>query len=333
MNIFGSYLKSKRKLAGLTQESLATKLSVTKNTVQNWESGKAMPKLEVIKLLAKHLNIPEADILAEIIRALPEEPNNWPDFLFDKETNEIVSSLHLNLKEQDLFGLLYIYDSEYLSEDNFTTSTFKDDLKKIPFEFINSVGSIQFMIISEKLQQVLKYIKTDFLLKILKLNPEKEFDLCRLTKEQICDFIDNGYKTYDRDFTDWDDQAILDEIALNININITETHKVLKELVNDKVLVSVYNPSDKKCTLTEEFHNRLPFLCPCNNRTLHDKLFDKENSDIHKRCDSRFLNLQCGDTVKESTEKDDEGRIYLYYDITETGRKLLEWFNGKENAK
>ncbi len=328
MNTFGSYLKNKRILAGLTQESLAAKLSVSSHTVQNWESGKSTPKRKCIKSLAKYLNIPEADVNAEITRSLPEEPNNWPEFLFDKRTNEIVSSIHLNLMEQDLFGLLYIYDSEYLSEDYFSNSTLENDLKKIPFEFINSVGSIQFMIISEKLQHVLKYVKTDFLLKTLKLNPEKEFDLCRLTKDQICDFIDNGYKSF-TDYGDVDDYE-LSEIALNFDINMTETRKIMQELAKDKLLVSVYNSSENKCALTEEFHNRLPFLCPCNNRTLYDKLFDKENSDIHKKCDSRFLYLKYGDTVKEFTEKDDEGRIYLYYEITETGRKLLEWFNNKE---
>ena len=66
------------------------------------------------------------------------------------------------------------------------------------------VGSIQFMNQSEGLHQVIKYVQTDFLMKVLKQNPEAEFNIRKLSKNLICEFIDNGYKPVD-DSADMDD--------------------------------------------------------------------------------------------------------------------------------
>lgn len=62
---------------------------------------------------------------------------------------------------------------------------------------IKGTGSIQFLNIVDGLQCVIKNINSDFLLKILKLNPKIEFDVRRMTKEQICECIDSGHKEID----------------------------------------------------------------------------------------------------------------------------------------
>lgn len=82
--------------------------------------------------------------------------------MFDKETNDIVDTLHLNLAQQNLFGLLYIYGAEYLEKTRIDVDDFNADLKKIPYGFIDKVGSIQFMNQAEGLHKVIKYLKTDF---------------------------------------------------------------------------------------------------------------------------------------------------------------------------
>ena len=57
----GSIIRRYRKENGLTQEQLADKINVTKNRVSNWEQG---------------INRPDADILADICRALNVSPSN-----------------------------------------------------------------------------------------------------------------------------------------------------------------------------------------------------------------------------------------------------------------
>lgn len=57
----GSRIRRYRKENGLTQEQLADKINVTKNRVSNWEQG---------------INRPDADILADICRALNVSPSN-----------------------------------------------------------------------------------------------------------------------------------------------------------------------------------------------------------------------------------------------------------------
>lgn len=44
----GNRLNQLRKLSGMTQEQLAEKLSVSRQTVSRWETGGALPDLESI---------------------------------------------------------------------------------------------------------------------------------------------------------------------------------------------------------------------------------------------------------------------------------------------
>lgn len=198
MNSFGKFLKQARLNAGLTQEEVAAKLNVSAISVQNWESGKNKIKDANLNYLAYIYNVSKDVLVKEILREHDKMRSlNWPYFLFDESTNAIVSSLHLNLMQQELFGLLYLYNADYLKNRMMDSSTLKDDLKIVPYAFINQVGSIQFLNIAEGLQKVLRYVQTDFLLKVLKLNPAEEFDICRLNKLLICEFIDSGHKKLD----------------------------------------------------------------------------------------------------------------------------------------
>ena len=49
-------LKLKRRQSGLSQQELAQKLNVTRQTISAWENGKAYPDIEMLILVAKHLN-------------------------------------------------------------------------------------------------------------------------------------------------------------------------------------------------------------------------------------------------------------------------------------
>lgn len=54
---FGEKLKTARKSAGLTQEQLAEKLTVSRQAVTKWEADRGLPDIENIRLIAKLLNV------------------------------------------------------------------------------------------------------------------------------------------------------------------------------------------------------------------------------------------------------------------------------------
>lgn len=60
----GNRIRFYRKESGLTQEQLADRINVTKSRVSNWEQG---------------INRPDADILADICRALNVSPGSLLD--------------------------------------------------------------------------------------------------------------------------------------------------------------------------------------------------------------------------------------------------------------
>lgn len=113
-----TFLKRSRESAGITQAQLAEKMGVSTVAVQNWESGKTNISYGRYQDLAVILNIPVDKLIKEtIIDEDKTRLDNWPDFLFDENTNELVDMLHLNMAQQDLFGLLYAYPVIYfLSE-------------------------------------------------------------------------------------------------------------------------------------------------------------------------------------------------------------------------
>ena len=57
-------IKEFREKAGLTQEELAEKLEVQRNTVWRWENKKANLKADMLQRLATVLNIPSAELVS-----------------------------------------------------------------------------------------------------------------------------------------------------------------------------------------------------------------------------------------------------------------------------
>ncbi len=54
---FGEKLKEARKEAGLSQEQLAEKMSVSRSAIAKWESDKGMPDINNLKAIAQLLNV------------------------------------------------------------------------------------------------------------------------------------------------------------------------------------------------------------------------------------------------------------------------------------
>lgn len=71
----GLFIQERRKEVGLTQESLAEKLGITKNAVSKWERGLGLMDMSLLKPLSEILGVSVNDILAgeKIIEANLEQ--------------------------------------------------------------------------------------------------------------------------------------------------------------------------------------------------------------------------------------------------------------------
>lgn len=58
-------IKSKRKSKGLSQEELAVKLNVVRQTISKWEQGLSVPDSEMLILLSEALETPVSTLLGE----------------------------------------------------------------------------------------------------------------------------------------------------------------------------------------------------------------------------------------------------------------------------
>ena len=83
----GTYIKQKRIEKSLSQEQLAEKLGVSKNTVSRWERGVNIPDLGLLDSLASALNTG----VSEIIKGHDEIGNNPSDSLELQKKNLLFS--------------------------------------------------------------------------------------------------------------------------------------------------------------------------------------------------------------------------------------------------
>ena len=330
MNSFGAKLKQARLQAGLTQEQLAERMEVSTVAVQNWENGKNKVRETKLKKLSYFYNIPLEILIKEML--LSENDNlcdNFPYFLFDDDTNDLIRTLHLSLSQQELFGLLYIYHAEYLDRETLDSSTLREDLKKIPYEFISKFGSIQLLNIAEGLYHVLKYVKSDFLVKVLRLNPETEFNICTLPKELICEFIDAGYKKLDID-----DFDAYDFYPLSFHINMHKAKKILPKLEKEPVHLTNGHWGNPLC-------EDVPLWLICYEDTISEYLKCRRNDvpewysageeAFKKEWDSYHNSSRILYEIESCVVYEENENAEWILSINENGRKLLRWFLENES--
>lgn len=75
--MLGKNIYEYRKKMGLSQEKLAEKIDVTRQTISNWELGETSPNPDQLKLLSKELNVSIDELL----------DNNIKDILIEKTNN------------------------------------------------------------------------------------------------------------------------------------------------------------------------------------------------------------------------------------------------------
>ena len=329
MNSFGAMLKRNRKLAGLTQEQLAEKLDVSTVAVQNWESGKNQIRPEKLTKLSYLFNIPLETLIHEmLISEERDQQDSFPYFLFDDDTNDIVRTLHLTLSQQELFGILYIYHAEFLDREEMDSSDLRDDLKLIPYEFVSRFGSINLLNIAEGLYKVLKYVQTDFLVRALRLNPEKEFDVCRLSMELICDFIDSGHKRLDE--SDWN--ADYDHV-LWFHIDMHKAMKLLPELDKGGVHLTNGRWANDLCDDVPLwlicYDDDIPEYLQCRREEIPEWYGDAEK--FKKEWNSYHNPVRITSGIKGITDYSENDNGEWTLSINETGKELLKWFRKNES--
>ena len=75
---FGENLARLRKKAGLSQEELAGKLNLTRQTVSKWETGQSEPDLASLNRLCQLLDAGPEELLGQRPRKEKAAPTDWP---------------------------------------------------------------------------------------------------------------------------------------------------------------------------------------------------------------------------------------------------------------
>lgn len=77
--MFGENLKTLRRNKGITQEELAAKLNVVRQTISKWEKGQSVPDAEMLVKLAEIFDVPVSQLPGSRV-----EPEAQPDALAEQ---------------------------------------------------------------------------------------------------------------------------------------------------------------------------------------------------------------------------------------------------------
>lgn len=148
MNIISKYLQFLRKSRNYTQEDLAQKLDLSRQAVSKWETGTAIPDLEVLLRISKLYDITINDIL---------EPKIQPQRITDFEQLSTVSEKELKeaLKQFDANSLVTALMGASPQTNSFCERMFPD----IDFEMIrNNIGRIRIETVEDMQNQIISMI-------------------------------------------------------------------------------------------------------------------------------------------------------------------------------
>lgn len=103
----GNRLNQLRKLSGMTQEQLAEKLHVSRQTISKWEAGVTMPDLESVVSVSRMFHISLDDLMMEE----KEEMKEKEEKINEKITLEDLMRINLHTRNMMLLltgGLLFL---------------------------------------------------------------------------------------------------------------------------------------------------------------------------------------------------------------------------------
>lgn len=99
-NILGTQISSLRNKYGMTQEELALKIDVSKQTISNWETGLKTPRMGAIQKLSDLFNVSKSFII-EGSDDLSDEFSLVYNQLNSKNKREVIEFAKFKLKEQN----------------------------------------------------------------------------------------------------------------------------------------------------------------------------------------------------------------------------------------
>ncbi|MBR1603199.1 MAG: helix-turn-helix transcriptional regulator [Synergistaceae bacterium] len=101
MNI-AEHIKTQRKKQGLNQEELAERLDVSIKTIQRWEWGKRLPRVDELQKLAGVLGVSVEDLIRQDANdTTPVSLSSTPNSV---STLESIPETSFLVKEKDLIG-------------------------------------------------------------------------------------------------------------------------------------------------------------------------------------------------------------------------------------
>lgn len=99
-NVLGTQISSLRNKYGMTQEELALKIDVSKQTISNWETGLKTPRMGAIQKLSDLFNVSKSFII-EGSDDLSDEFSIVYNQLNSKNKREVIEFAKFKLKEQN----------------------------------------------------------------------------------------------------------------------------------------------------------------------------------------------------------------------------------------
>ncbi|MDE7330824.1 MAG: helix-turn-helix domain-containing protein [Lachnospiraceae bacterium] len=148
INIISKYLQFLRKSHNYTQDDLAKKLDISRQAVSKWETGTAIPDLEVLLKISKLYAITINDIL---------EPRIQPQRIADFEQISTIPEKELKevLKQFDANSLVTALMGASPEVNSFCEKMFPD----IDFEMIrNNIGRIRIETVCDLQNQIIAMI-------------------------------------------------------------------------------------------------------------------------------------------------------------------------------
>ena len=118
----GNKISQLRKLSGMTQEQLAEKLHVSRQTISKWEAGTTMPDLESVVTISRMFQVPLDDLMLE--EEAPMEKTEEKITLEDLvKINLHNRNMMLLLTAGLLFLMISILSAVFIAALSYTTSS------------------------------------------------------------------------------------------------------------------------------------------------------------------------------------------------------------------
>lgn len=148
-NIISKYLQLLRKKHNYTQDELAKKLAISRQAVSKWETGAAIPDLEVLLKISKLYRITINDILEPNIppkkitdfEQLPKVPENELREILNQYdmTSLVIASMGASPEINHLLETLFP-DVDYKTERNCIGRVRIDEVERIHQEIVSLIN-------------------------------------------------------------------------------------------------------------------------------------------------------------------------------------------------